>query len=109
MISEEQKEHYKKLVEGRVKSLMKMHIYNWTRIMYTENNCLLYLFSRAPAEYAVLHRIFREIARRSPDFKPKSLFDFGSGVGTVTWYVINSLFIFYYIHTWTGNVLKKIN
>lgn len=84
-ITEEQKNHYEKLVKGQVTSMLKQRVYNWTRVTYTEHNCLLYLFSRAPPEYAVLYRIFREIALRSPDFKPKSLFDFGSGVGTVTW------------------------
>lgn len=47
----------------------------------------MYLLARAPAEYAVLTKIFSEIVNLDKDFAPRSLFDYGSGVGTVTWYI----------------------
>lgn len=40
---------------------------------------------RSALEYAVVQRVFNEIAQRHPDFKPSSFFDFGAGVGTGTW------------------------
>lgn len=63
-------------------------IYNWKPIKYEVYNSLVYLLGRAPAEYAVLLKIFGEIAYRDKEFVPRSLFDFGSGVGTVTWYCV---------------------
>lgn len=46
---------------------------------------MTYAMGRAALEYAVVQRIFNEIAHRHPDFKPRSFFDFGAGVGTGTW------------------------
>lgn len=71
----------KNIVDSRLKHLF----YNWKPIKYDKNLCLQYLIIRAPAEYAVLKRVFNEIALRDKDFEPKSIFDFGSGVGTVVW------------------------
>lgn len=33
----------------------------------------------------MIHRIFGEIMKRNPEFKPRSFFDFGAGVGSGTW------------------------
>lgn len=44
---------------------------------------------RAPPEYAVITKIFKEISQRDQNFKPRSYFDFGSGVGTGLWAVSN--------------------
>lgn len=44
-----------------------------------------YLFGRAAKEYAAIFTVLNEIARRDPEFKPESFFDFGAGVGTATW------------------------
>lgn len=64
---------------------------------YDERTALAYLLSRAPADYAVLMKIFGEIVQRDPEFTPRSLFDFGSGVGTVTWCEYRNIyFLFYY-------------
>lgn len=43
------------------------------------------MYGRAAKEYAVVLKIFSEIAKRDPEFKPRSFFDFGSGIGTGTW------------------------
>lgn len=44
-----------------------------------------YLYGRAAKEYAIILKIFSEIVKRDPEFKPRSFFDFGAGVGTGTW------------------------
>lgn len=46
---------------------------------------MTYLFGRSAQEYSTVLRVFKEIAQRHPDFKPRSFFDFGAGVGTGTW------------------------
>lgn len=85
--TENQKKSYKQSIEHQVQSVLKYHVYNWEPVLYDVNTALVYLMGRAAPEYAVLFRIFGEIAVRDPGFKPKSLFDFGSGTGTVTWQV----------------------
>lgn len=83
--NEEDEKKFQQMVSNKVNNILKEKIYNWRPINYNIHNSLLYLMGRSAAEYAVLIKIFGEIASRDPEFKPKSLFDFGSGVGTATW------------------------
>lgn len=53
--------------------------------MYDDYKSLSYAFGRSALEYSTVLRVFNEIAQRNPDFKPRSFFDFGAGVGTGTW------------------------
>jgi hypothetical protein len=59
--------------------------YKWRPIEYEGRTCLQYLAGRVGADYSILRRIFAEFTARVPNFRPKSIFDFGSGVGTVPW------------------------
>jgi len=54
-------------------------------VIYNQAVAMAYLVARIAPEYATLYQIFQEICRRDPDFQPQTLFDFGSGVGTVLW------------------------
>ncbi|XP_031828110.1 ribosome assembly protein METTL17, mitochondrial [Nomia melanderi] len=65
--------------------LFKDLVYHWAPIEYDRHTGLSYLVSRSVPEYTVLYKIFNEIKHRDTDFVPKTLFDFGSGVGTVMW------------------------
>lgn len=76
---------YKEMKKQRVESLVRQRVYAWQSIEYDDFKSLVYLFGRAPQEYATLMRIFREIQKRDPSFQPRSFFDFGSGVGTGVW------------------------
>jgi ribosomal protein RSM22 (predicted rRNA methylase) len=44
-----------------------------------------YLLARLPATFAANHFVLDELARRMPEFAPKSLLDVGAGPGTATW------------------------
>lgn len=68
-----------------VKQILKQRVYTWQAVNYDEHKSLVYLISRSAEEYATIMRIFYEIRKRDPDFKPQSYFDFGSGVGTGVW------------------------
>ena len=68
-----------------VKHILKQRVYTWQPIAYDQYKSLLYLISRSAEEYSVIMKIFQEIEKRDPYFKPKSYFDFGSGVGTGVW------------------------
>lgn len=96
-LSEEQREYFDNLVQLNTSNILKQRIYNWQPIIFTRYTGLQYLFARAAAEYAVISWVFHEIKVRE-NFMPKTLFDFGSGVGTVVW-AANE--------TW-GNSLKEI-
>ncbi|RWS09006.1 methyltransferase-like protein 17: mitochondrial [Dinothrombium tinctorium] len=52
---------------------------------YTEYNSVLYLATRLVPNYAATLSIFDGIKKDDPTFKPQTLFDFGSGVGTTMW------------------------
>ncbi|XP_066254248.1 ribosome assembly protein METTL17, mitochondrial [Euwallacea similis] len=82
---EEDEQKFEKMINDKLYNILKRKVYNWKPIKYDVYTSLAYLLGRAPAEYAVLTKIFSEIVNRDKEFTPKSLFDFGSGVGTVTW------------------------
>lgn len=84
-LPEEKFDDVQKGFSKNVNKLLKQSIYNWQPIEYTTYVGKQYMVNRMIAEYAALKRIFSEIAFRNPEFQPTSLFDFGSGVGTVTW------------------------
>jgi len=71
--------------DAKARKILKQNIYNWQPINFDKLTCLTYLVGRGVQNYAVSRRIFNEIKLRDKDFKPQTLFDFGSGVGTVMW------------------------
>lgn len=70
---------------AKARIILKQNIYNWQPINFDKPTCLTYLVGRSTQNYAVLRKIFNEIKLRDKDFNPRTLFDFGSGVGTVMW------------------------
>ena len=86
-LSAEQQEELKFRFKEQVIKRLKQKLYCWRPVEYNEYKALLYMVARFAPEYAVLHRIFLELKARESEFQPHSLFDFGSGVGTSTWYV----------------------
>lgn len=83
--SEADRLKYQQRRNNKVTNILKNEVYNWKQVNYNDYNSLVYLIGRVAPEYAVLIKIFAEIATRDPEFRPRTLFDFGSGVGTVTW------------------------
>ncbi|XP_066586018.1 ribosome assembly protein METTL17, mitochondrial [Prorops nasuta] len=67
------------------KLLLKQNLYNWKPLNYDDHLSLVYLIARATENYTVTYKVFQEINAINPNFKPKSIFDFGSGIGTVSW------------------------
>jgi len=88
-MSEEQQIKFERFINNRAERLVAQRTYNWKPIDFNNQHvCHQYLLSRIAPEYNVVQTIFDEIRQRDPDFAPKSLFDFGSGIGTVTMYVV---------------------
>jgi ribosomal protein RSM22 (predicted rRNA methylase) len=84
-LSPEQQEELKFRFKEQVIKRLKQAVNYWRPVEYDEYKALLYMVARFAPEYMVLQRIFMELKTRDPDFQPRSLFDFGSGVGTATW------------------------
>ncbi|XP_053597776.1 methyltransferase-like protein 17, mitochondrial [Microplitis demolitor] len=65
--------------------ILKRKVHPWAPIQYDKYRGLMYMVARGSHDYAILYRILLEIKERDPGFKPKTLLDFGSGIGTVSW------------------------
>ncbi|XP_014221473.1 methyltransferase-like protein 17, mitochondrial [Trichogramma pretiosum] len=78
-------EKRRKIIKGEAVNKLKQCVYDWKPIEYNAYKSYLYMITRSVPEYAVLDTIFKEIQLRNPTFNPKSMFDFGSGVGSVLW------------------------
>lgn len=85
--SEEDIDLLNKGVRRQVNKVLKERTYNWQPVDYTEHISRVYLWSRFVPDYAVLVKVLEEIYKQLPDFKPHSVFDFGSGIGTAIWLV----------------------
>ncbi|CAL8085448.1 unnamed protein product [Calicophoron daubneyi] len=80
--------HVEELVNGsarNVRNLKAEAIEEWKSLTYSGHNCELYLVARLAPNFASTCRALYEIRKRCPKFIPRNLFDFGSGLGTVTW------------------------
>ncbi|KAM5194159.1 ribosome assembly protein METTL17, mitochondrial [Mantella aurantiaca] len=76
---------YEKIIKSQVDTALRKQSYNWQPLSYTERFGLVYLAARFDGGYAAVTRVLQEIRQRVPDFKPQTLLDFGSGVGSVSW------------------------
>ncbi|KAH0552664.1 methyltransferase-like protein 17, mitochondrial [Cotesia glomerata] len=65
--------------------LLRKKVHPWAPIEYDKYRGLMYMIARGAHDYAIMYRILKEIQTRDPKFKPESLMDFGSGVGSVSW------------------------
>jgi hypothetical protein len=55
-------------------------------VRYNERESLAFLLGRTPSNFATALRAFTELkALAGPAFRPTSLLDFGSGVGSTLW------------------------
>ncbi|CAK1550202.1 unnamed protein product [Leptosia nina] len=96
-LTNEERVAHEKEIQNAVFNILKKNVYAWGNISYDKPTCLQYLMTRAAPEYAILVRILNEIKRKLPDYKPRSFFDFGSGIGTGTW-AVN--------HYWKGDIFE---
>jgi ribosomal protein RSM22 (predicted rRNA methylase) len=58
-------------------------------------------------EYSAMNRVFGELTKWLPNYTPKSIIDFGSGVGSVSWYTEN--FDMIYISTLKINLIPGLH
>lgn len=90
------KHHTIDLDDERKLNKEKEHI-NPIKVVYNQATAVAYLYSRMPYTYQVNKRILNELLFRMPDFKPKSILDFGAGLGSALWAAF---------HTYEGLITK---
>ncbi|XP_076448780.1 ribosome assembly protein METTL17, mitochondrial-like [Babylonia areolata] len=92
------KEVYQQIMEKREKEgktdpiqtdtvlrTVRQKIYHWQPVTYDAYRSLLYLTSHLAHNYTVLLHCFTEISKRDPGFQPRSVYNFGSGLGSSVW------------------------
>jgi len=74
------------IIETEQKILNKNEeVFSKIKVVYEKAHVVAYLLCRMPFTFYVHKRILFEISLRMPDFKPKSVLDFGSGLGSGVW------------------------
>ncbi|XP_010599297.1 methyltransferase-like protein 17, mitochondrial [Loxodonta africana] len=77
-------------LHGAVLSALRRTTYHWQELRYNEKLSLVYMAARLDGGFAAVSRAFHEIRARIPEFQPRTLMDFGSGTGSVTWAAHNT-------------------
>lgn len=72
-------------IQQKVKNVKKPKRNEYKVIRYNKRESAAYAASRIPSSYGATLRVFHEISRCEPDFKPETLLDFGSGTGMAVW------------------------
>uniref|UniRef100_A0A8C8SZS8 Ribosome assembly protein METTL17, mitochondrial n=1 Tax=Pelusios castaneus TaxID=367368 RepID=A0A8C8SZS8_9SAUR len=72
-------------LQRRVLTRLRNTTYHWEALRYTEELSLVYMAARLDGGFAAVSRAFHEIQKRVPGFTPRTLLDFGSGTGSVSW------------------------
>lgn len=83
--NEEELEHLKHKAETEAKFKLKHVVHAFKQVEYDEDAAWGYLLGKAAFDYSAVMAVMNEIKVREPDFHPRTLFDFGSGVGTAIW------------------------
>ncbi|CAK9298382.1 unnamed protein product [Gordionus sp. m RMFG-2023] len=78
-------EEKERSIKSKIKEKLQKYTYHWTPINFDKKTTLMYVAGKMVPNFAVLYKIFHEIKIRRPEFKPTSILDFGSGVGSVSW------------------------
>lgn len=101
LLTEQELHKYNTIRNQRVDRILKQRTFAWKPIsLKTDFEVLVYAIGRFSKEYAVLLKIFKEISKRDPDFKPRSFLDFGSGAGTGMWSASN---------VWNDSIFEFLN
>ncbi|KAH8329503.1 hypothetical protein KR074_012153 [Drosophila pseudoananassae] len=85
MLDEDEAARWKRKREAEINRRLGQRIYSWKSIEYGAYEAIVYAVARGAQEYAVMKRVLTELAQRDENFRPRSFFDFGSGIGTGMW------------------------
>lgn len=85
LAEDEQKARYElsQLIQGNLQDRKR----DWRYYEYDAYSSSLYMATRLAPNYACLKTVMNEIRDLVPEFEPRSVLDFGSGMGTTIWAV----------------------
>ncbi|XP_052062325.1 methyltransferase-like protein 17, mitochondrial [Mytilus californianus] len=90
-ISSDKEMEYMNEIERRVEVELKhKHLSHWKSKQYDAKSGMKYMMARMAQNYAVLLQVLNEIWTRDPTYIPKSLYNYGSGLGSVIWAAQNN-------------------
>ncbi|KYO25640.1 methyltransferase-like protein 17, mitochondrial [Alligator mississippiensis] len=72
-------------LQNKILAMLRKTTYHWEAVRYNDELSLVYMAARLAGEFAAMSRVFHEIQKRVPGFAPRTLLDFGSGTGSVSW------------------------
>ncbi|KAH9515124.1 Methyltransferase-like protein 17, mitochondrial [Bulinus truncatus] len=71
--------------QKKIFTKLRKVVYHWKPMEYDALTSYIYLLGCVATDYAILMQCFTEISKRDPDFRPTSVYNFGSKVGTCVW------------------------
>ncbi|CAL1544082.1 unnamed protein product [Lymnaea stagnalis] len=69
----------------KVLNRLRHTTYHWKPMEYDAVMSYIYMVGCVASNYSVLMQCFTEISQRDPDFKPTTVYNFGSRVGAAIW------------------------
>ncbi|KAK6185959.1 hypothetical protein SNE40_008085 [Patella caerulea] len=84
-LDETGKEKYENEMRKKITKRVKQLIYHWQPMKYDAPKAIQYLVARTAADYSSILHCLKEIKNKDPEFEPRAIYDFGSGVGTTVW------------------------
>ncbi|XP_055891089.1 methyltransferase-like protein 17, mitochondrial [Biomphalaria glabrata] len=78
-------ENARDAMKKKVFTRLKKIVYHWKPIQYDAFSSYIYLLGCMAIDYSILLQCFTEISKRDSNFKPMSVYNFGSKVGAAIW------------------------
>lgn len=72
-------------MEELIKNKLERRRRDWHYLEYDDYVSALYMAARLAPNYAAIKTVMDEIKSTDPEFKPRTVLDFGSGMGTTMW------------------------
>ncbi|KAK2550969.1 Methyltransferase-like protein 17 [Acropora cervicornis] len=84
-VKKPKRNEYKVIRQQKINKSRPKWVFSFYFYRYNKRESAAYAASRIPSSYGATLRVFHEISRCEPDFKPETLLDFGSGTGMAVW------------------------
>ncbi|XP_036452142.1 methyltransferase-like protein 17, mitochondrial [Colossoma macropomum] len=78
-------QNFEAKIKKKVLFELRKTTYHWTPLRYDAELGVVFMAARLAGGYAAVMRALNEIKKRDLSFAPRSLLDFGSGLGTALW------------------------
>ena len=82
ILTDDEKSFVMEKRKAKIERTMAAYVPTWKEMQYDDYKSHVYLGGRLAPNYTALKYVMNEIKIQDPTFQPKTLFDFGSGVGT---------------------------